>query len=32
LDFSNLSASKYERWYNYPVQRTLMLGGATFAF
>lgn len=32
LDFSNLSASKYERWYNYPVQRTLVLGGATFAF
>lgn len=32
LDVSNLSASKYERWYNYPVQRTLVLGGATFAF
>lgn len=32
LDFSNLSASKYERWYNYPTQRTLVLGGATFAF
>lgn len=32
LDFSNLSASKYERWYNYPVQRGLVLGGATFAF
>ncbi len=32
LDFSNLSASKYERWYNYPSQRTLVLGGATFAF
>lgn len=32
LDCSNLSASKYERWYNYPVQRTLLLGGATFAF
>jgi hypothetical protein len=32
LDVSNLSASKYERWYNYPVQRTLFLGGATFAF
>ncbi len=32
LDISNLSASKYERWYNYPVQRTLVLGGATFAF
>lgn len=32
LECSNLSASKYERWYNYPVQRTLVLGGATFAF
>lgn len=32
LDFTNLSASKYERWYNYPVQRSLILGGATFAF
>ena len=32
LDFSNLSASKYERWYNYPVQRILVLGGATYAF
>jgi hypothetical protein len=32
LDLSNISASKYERWYRYPVQRTLVLGGATFAF
>ncbi len=32
LECSNLSASKYERWYNYPVQRTLLLGGASFAF
>lgn len=32
LDVSNLSASKYELWYNYPVQRTLVLGGATYAF
>ncbi len=32
FDVSNLSASKYERWYRYPVQRTLFLGGATFAF
>jgi hypothetical protein len=32
LDASNLSASKYERWYRYPVQRSLILGGATFAF
>jgi hypothetical protein len=32
LDASNLSASKYERWSKYPVQRGLILGGATFAF
>ncbi|MDX9750031.1 MAG: TonB-dependent receptor [Flavobacteriales bacterium] len=32
LDMSNLSASKYERWYRHPVQRGLLLGGATYAF
>lgn len=32
FDVSNLSASKYERWYGYPVQRTLFMGGATYAF
>lgn len=32
LDMSNLSASKYERWVRYPVQRGLLLGGATYAF
>jgi hypothetical protein len=32
LDASNLSASKYERWYNHTVQRGLVMGGATFAF
>lgn len=32
LDVSNLSASKYERWYNYSAQRALVLGGATYAF
>jgi hypothetical protein len=32
LDMSNLSASKYERWRNYPVQRGLLLGGVTYAF
>ena len=32
FDVSNLSASKYERWYRYPVQRTLIMGGATYAF
>ena len=32
LDVSNLSASKYERWYRHPVQRSLVLGGASYAF
>lgn len=32
LDMSNLSASKYERWYRHPVQRGLLLGGATYSF
>lgn len=32
VDMSNLSASKYERWYRLPVQRGLILGGATYAF
>jgi hypothetical protein len=32
FDASNLSASKYERWHLYPVQRTLLLGGATYSF
>ncbi|MBK9176083.1 MAG: hypothetical protein IPM46_07040 [Flavobacteriales bacterium] len=32
LDMSNLSASKYERWYRHPVQRSLIMGGATYAF
>jgi len=32
LDASNLSASKYERWYQYPVQRGLILGGVTYSF
>jgi hypothetical protein len=32
IDLSNLSASKYERWYRHPVQRSLLLGGVTYAF
>lgn len=32
LDMSNISASKYERWSRYPVQRGLLLGGATYSF
>ncbi len=32
LDMSNLSASKYERWLNQPVQRTLVMAGLTLSF
>jgi len=32
LDLSNLSASKYEQYYQYGVQRGLLLGGATYSF
>ncbi|MCB0790602.1 MAG: hypothetical protein H6595_09405 [Flavobacteriales bacterium] len=32
LDASNLSASKYERWFRYPVQRTLVIFGASYSF
>ncbi|WKZ65021.1 MAG: hypothetical protein QY325_09625 [Flavobacteriales bacterium] len=32
LDASNLTASKYERWYRHPVQRGLLMVGATYAF
>jgi len=32
LDLSNLSASKYERWHRYTVQRSMVLLGATYAF
>lgn len=32
LDISNLSASKYERWYRHPTQRGLIMLGATYAF
>ncbi|MCB0786251.1 MAG: hypothetical protein KDC02_18850, partial [Flavobacteriales bacterium] len=32
LDMSNISASKYERWARYPVQRALILLGASYAF
>ncbi len=32
LDMSNISASKYERWSRHPVQRGLVLGGATYSF
>ncbi|HQW41220.1 MAG TPA: hypothetical protein PK149_08650 [Flavobacteriales bacterium] len=32
LDMSNLSASKYEQYYQYGVQRGLLIGGATYSF
>ncbi len=32
LDMSNVSLSKYERWYRYPVQRGLVIGGFTYQF
>ena len=32
LDMSNVSLSKYERWYKYPVQRGLVIGGFTYSF
>ena len=32
LDMSNLSASKYEQYYQYGVQRGLLMGGATYSF
>jgi hypothetical protein len=32
LDMSNLTAAKYERWYNFPTQRFLLMGGVTYSF
>ncbi len=32
LNFNNLAASRYQRWYNYPAQRFNFLGGLTYAF
>ena len=32
LDMSNITASKYERWYRHPVQRGLIMLGATYSF
>jgi len=32
LDMSNLTAANYELWYNYPTQRFLLMGGATYSF
>jgi hypothetical protein len=32
LDFNNITASKYSRWYNYPSYRFGIIGGLTYAF
>lgn len=32
LDISNLTATRYARWYRYPTQRVLLMGGATYSF
>lgn len=32
LEASNLLASKYQRWYRFPVQRALVIGGASYRF
>jgi hypothetical protein len=32
LQFNNLAAQRYQRWYGYPVQGFQVLGGVTFGF
>lgn len=32
VQFNNLAAQRYQRWYNYPVQSFQVLGGFTFRF
>ena len=32
IQFNNVAGQRYFRWYNYPVQRFQVLGGATFSF
>ena len=32
LNLNNISAKRYELWYNYPTQRFHVLGGLTYAF
>lgn len=32
LQFNNLAAQRYQRWYNYPVQSFQVMGGVTFRF
>ncbi|TXI87467.1 MAG: hypothetical protein E6Q37_01895 [Crocinitomicaceae bacterium] len=32
LEFNNLAAQRYQRWYHYPVQGFQVMGGVTFRF
>ena len=32
VDFNNIFATKYQRWYKFPVQRFMVLGGITYSF
>lgn len=32
LEVKNVFAARYERWYNFPVQRFLLFGGFTYSF
>lgn len=32
LNFNNIGALKYSRWYNYPMQRFNLMGGLTYSF
>ena len=32
LDINNLTGGRYPRWYNYPVQPVLVMGGLTYSF
>ena len=32
VQFNNLAAQRYQRWYNYPVQSFQVMGGFTFRF
>jgi hypothetical protein len=32
LNFNNITATKYSRWYNYPSYRFMVLGGLTYSF
>ena len=32
IQFNNLAAQRYLRWYNYPLSGFQIMGGATFKF